>query len=57
MLLHLVEGDADGRDIGEWDPTTYKNLGEDLFRDKLSNTWMLLIGSNILGGIVEDIVP
>ena len=21
--------DADGRDIGEWDPTTYKNLGED----------------------------
>ncbi|MEC8278166.1 MAG: sulfatase-like hydrolase/transferase, partial [Myxococcota bacterium] len=21
--------DADGRDIGEWDPTTYRNLGED----------------------------
>ena len=21
--------DADGRDIGEWDPTTYKNLGQD----------------------------
>ena len=27
--------DADGRDIGEWDPTTYKNLGEDPIQNQI----------------------